>query len=61
MARKTNKISGPSLSQQKAWEAEDALRTLRRAEEIRTNKSLMNRVSQMAKKEVAAVSKFAKK
>ena len=58
---KSNKINGPSLSQQRQWEAQDALSTLRRAEEIRTNKSLMNRVAQMAKKEVAAVSKFTKK
>ena len=61
MARKSNKISGPSISEQKKWEAQDALSTLRRAEEIRSNKALMNRVAQMAKKEVAIVSKFAKK
>lgn len=61
MARKKNQISGPSITEQKKWEAENALSILRRAEEIRANKSLMNRVAQMAKKEVAAVSKFAKK
>lgn len=61
MARRKNQICGPSITEQKKWEAENALSTLRRAEEIRANKSLMNRVAQMAKKEVAAVSKFTKK
>ena len=40
------------------WRVEDALRTLRRAEEIRQDKGLMKQAKVMAKKEAAALSKI---
>jgi hypothetical protein len=52
-------LVGPSLTEQKKWEAEEALRTMRRAEEIKANKSLLGRVKALAKKEMQVMNKFA--
>jgi hypothetical protein len=61
-AKQTNGLASyPKVSEQKKWETEEALRTLRRAEEIKGNPSLMKRVSSMAKKEVGIISKIAGK
>jgi len=50
----------PSIkAQEMRWKAEDALRTLSRAEEIRSDKSLMRAVQNHAKAQVAALSKVA--
>ena len=58
-AKNANIAPGIPMSEQKKWETEEALRTLRRAEEIKSNASLMKRVSSMAKKEVGIISKIA--
>ena len=42
----------------KRWQAEDDLRTLTRADELRNDKSRMSRVSQLAKEQIAAAKKF---
>lgn len=44
MAKKSAEVGYPSASEDKKWRAEDALRTLTRAEEIRGDKSLMKDV-----------------
>ena len=44
---------------EKRWRAEEALRTLSRADEIRANKSLMRDVQAHAKAQVAALNKVA--
>jgi hypothetical protein len=44
-----------AISEDKKWEAEDALRTLKRAEEIKKNKDLMKRVLVELKKEEQAI------
>jgi hypothetical protein len=41
------------------WEAEDAMRTLMRADEIRKDKKLMNRVSAMAKARLMQMAEIA--
>lgn len=48
------------IARQKRYEAEDAMRTLTRADEIRNNPSLMKSVREVAKEQVKAVSKFTK-
>ena len=47
MAKK-NTIAGPSMTEQRRWQAEDDLRTLRRAEEIRADKSRVAMAQKMA-------------
>jgi len=41
----------PAVKMDNKWEAEDALRTLIRAEEIKKDKDLMKRVETLAKKQ----------
>lgn len=49
MAKKStaDMVEGPSADTERKWEAEDALRTLTRAEEIQRDASLMTRVEKM--------------
>lgn len=60
MARKkkstkgTQEVVGPSPDKFEDWEAQDCMRTLKRAQEIVGNKSLMKRVKSHAKKESEA-------
>lgn len=61
MARKSNTICGPSASEQRRWQAEDDLRTLRRAEEIRADKSRVAMAQKMATQEVKALQRVAGK
>lgn len=71
MARKKNiqtDISAPiaykqtkeDVERQRKYEAEDAMRTLTRAEEIRNNRDLMGRVKKIAEEQVRAAKKFCK-
>lgn len=46
---------GPSSSEQKRWQAEDALRTLNRAEEIRRDKGLMKSVAKLAEEQIRSL------
>ena len=42
------------------WEAQDALRTIQRAQEIQLNKSLMNMVKREAQAQMSALAKVTK-
>lgn len=58
MAKKSAEAAYPSAAEDKKWRAEDALRTLTRAEEIRGDKSLMKdveRCRQEKMRELAAI------
>lgn len=46
----------PMASDDKRWRAEDAMRTLMRAEEIKKDKGLMSDVQKMAKEQAAKMS-----
>jgi hypothetical protein len=52
--------SSPRLSVDRRWEAQDALRTLQRAQEIQGNKTLMSQVKREAQQQMAAISKVTK-
>jgi hypothetical protein len=52
-------MCGPSAAEERKWKAEDALRTLRRAEEIRNDPALMRAAQRMAKDEQAALARIA--
>ena len=54
------KQSKEDLERQRRYEAEDAMRTLTRAEEIRNDKGLMGRVKSIAKEQMKTAAKFAK-
>jgi hypothetical protein len=60
--KKTNsvKTSSPMLMSDRKWEAQDALRTLKRAQEIQANTKLMSLVKQEAKSQMATIAKIAK-
>lgn len=60
MAKK-NTIAGPSMTEQRRWQAEDDLRTLRRAEEIRADKSRVAMAQKMATQELKALQRVAGK
>ncbi len=60
MARK-NTISGPSMADHRRWQAEEDLRTLRRAEEIRADKSRVAMAQKMATQELKALQRVAGK
>lgn len=49
-----------SVAQSRAWEAEDDLRTLERAEEVRGDAKRMSRASACAHKKMAALKKLTK-
>lgn len=53
----TPQIAGPSAAEQKRWQAEEDLRTLRRAEEVRADRSRVAAAKKMADKEIRALSK----
>lgn len=58
MAKKTSDTApscGSSSSEQKRWQAEDALRTLNRAEEIRRDKGLMKSVAKLAEEQIRSL------
>jgi hypothetical protein len=54
------KTSSPMLMSDRKWEAQDALRTLQRAQEIQANSKLMSMVKQEAKSQMATIAKVAK-
>lgn len=43
------------------WQAEEALRTLQRVEEIKRDKQLMSAASSLAKKQMASLARVARK
>jgi hypothetical protein len=54
-------VAAPRLmASDRRWEAQDALRTLQRAQEIQGNKTLMSQVKREAQQQMAAISKVAK-
>lgn len=52
-------ICGPSMVDQRRWQAESDLSTLRRVEEIRSDPARMREAQKLAKKEVAALNRIA--
>lgn len=56
----TVKASPALLASDRKWEAQDALRTLQRAQEIQANSKLMARVKQEAQSQMATIAKVAK-
>lgn len=52
--------TGPSSAQERQWRAEDDLRTLQRAAEIQGDSSRVRAAQQIAKKQMAALSKVAR-
>lgn len=69
MAKKSTPTNSPSaykpsaaeMKERKRWEAEDALRTLNRAEEIKKNAALMKQVKAHASEQVKIMQKVCKK
>ena len=60
--KKSNKVITPSQSaQEKKWQAEDAYRTIKAAEQYKQNPSLMKRVTAMAQQDVKTAQKIARK
>lgn len=53
-------VSMPMVKQEDQWQAEDDLRTLMRAEDIKRDRARMAKVKAIAKKQTAAVSKVTK-
>ena len=56
----TVKASPAILASDRKWEAQDALRTLQRAQEIQSNSKLMSLVKQEAQNQLKAVAKVIK-
>jgi len=52
---KKNTIAGPSMAEHRRWQAEEDLRTLRRAEEIRADKSRVAMAQKVASQELKAL------
>lgn len=60
--RKTmSTYDGPSAAQQREWRAQDDLRILRQAEEIKADKSRVNMAARVATKEMKALERVAGK
>jgi hypothetical protein len=54
------KPTAAEVKERKRWEAEDALRTLQRAEEIKNNSALMRQVKERAREQVKTMQKVCK-
>ena len=54
------KPTAAEVKERKRWEAEDALRTLQRAEEIKNNAQLMRQVKERAREQVKTMQKVCK-
>lgn len=61
MAKRSNQICGPSAAEQRRWQAEDDLRTLRRAEEIRADAARVRQAQRIATQEMKALERVAGK
>lgn len=59
--RKSNKIIGPSKSEELKWKTESDLRVLMQAEEIKANSARLKRAQIMAKNELNAITKVINK
>ena len=55
------RVSAAAAKEEKRWRAEDDLRTLRRAEEVRSDPSRVKMAKQMAAEEMRALARVAKK
>ena len=61
MAKRSNQICGPSAAEQRRWQGEDDLRTLRRAEEIRADPTRVRQAQRIATQEMKALQRVAGK
>ena len=61
MAKRSNTVCGPSAAEQRRWQAEDDLRTLRRAEEIRADAARVRQAQRIATQEMKALERVAGK
>lgn len=57
MAKKSTGYCGPSMAEQRKWQAESDLRTLREAESIKSDPGRVKRAQSMAQQEIKALSK----
>ena len=55
MAKVTKAIAAPVRKEMDKWEIESALSTLRRADEIRKNPSMMTKVKSLAQEQIKAL------
>ena len=55
MAKVTKTIAAPIKKEMDRWEIESALSTLRRADEIRKNPSMMTKVKSLAQEQIKAL------
>jgi len=55
MAKVTKTIAAPVRKEMDKWEIESALSTLRRADEIRKNPSMMTKVKSLAQEQIKAL------
>ena len=55
MAKVTKTIAAPVKKEMDKWEIESALSTLRRADEIRKNPSMMTKVKSLAQEQIKAL------
>ena len=53
-------VAAPSRSQQEDWEAQDALRTLQRADQIRGDRKMMARAQREAQRQMASLHRVSK-
>lgn len=55
-----SKVTGVDKEREMKWRAEDDLRTIQRAEEVKSDKSRMNMVKTLAKEQTEALKKICK-
>ena len=55
MAKVSKPIASPAKKEMDKWEIESALSTLRRADEIRKNPSMMTKVKSLAQEQIKAL------
>lgn len=48
-------VKGPPMAEERKWRAEDALRTLKRAEEIKSDNGLMKEVEKCRREEMRSL------
>jgi len=58
MAKVSKPIASPAKKEMDRWEIESALSTLKRADEIRKNPSMMGQVQKLAQEQIKALGGF---
>ena len=58
MAKVTKPIASPAKKEMDRWEIESALSTLKRADEIRKNPTMMGQVQKLAQEQIKALGGF---